>query len=96
MAHSPPPWRPGLPARKSSLRDTLSLSLQAFGSVAILHPCRSRPLRASLRVAPAFRQRFGDLQPDQSIAASLRGSLTISSHQLTNACPSLRLSVAAT
>ncbi|NTX68925.1 hypothetical protein FCH31_05655 [Lelliottia amnigena] len=65
-AQSPPPWRPGLPARKSSLCDTLSLFLQAIGSGAILHPCRSRPLRASLRVAPAFRKRFGDLQPDQN------------------------------
>ncbi|ATG03885.1 hypothetical protein CO697_21015 [Lelliottia amnigena] len=71
MAHSPPPWRPRLPARKSPLRGSLSLFLQAFGSGAILHPCRSRPLRASLRVAPALRKRFGDLQPDKVIAATL-------------------------
>ena len=70
-AQSPPPWQPGLPARKSSLRDALSLFLSAFGSCVILHPCRSRPLGASLRLAPAYRKRFGDFQPDQSIAVSL-------------------------
>ncbi|MGS6212335.1 hypothetical protein ACVGXO_20880 [Enterobacter hormaechei] len=35
-----------------------------------LHPCRPRPLGASLRLAPALRKRFGDLQPDQGIAES--------------------------
>ncbi|MGS6448159.1 hypothetical protein [Enterobacter intestinihominis] len=35
-----------------------------------LHPCRPRPLAASLRLAPALRKRFGDLQPDQGIAES--------------------------
>ncbi|AXF65636.1 hypothetical protein DVA44_16745 [Leclercia sp. W17] len=34
----------------------------------ILHPCRSRPLGASLRLAPAYGQRFGDFQPDQGAA----------------------------
>jgi hypothetical protein len=36
----------------------------AFGSGEILHPCRSRPLRASLRVAPATVKRLGDFLPD--------------------------------
>ncbi|KAE8276039.1 hypothetical protein DOU50_04610, partial [Enterobacter sp. C6] len=31
---------------------------------------RPRPLGASLRLAPALRKRFGDLQPDQGMAAS--------------------------
>jgi len=43
----------------------LSLFLQAFGSGTSLHPCRLCPLGASLRLAPAFRKRFGDFQPDQ-------------------------------
>jgi len=47
----------------------LSLFLQAIGSGMSLHPCRPRPLCASLRLAPALRKRFGDLQPDQVIAA---------------------------
>jgi len=37
----------------------------------ILHPCRSRPLGASLRLAPACGQRFGDFQPDQGAAVTL-------------------------
>ena len=69
-AQSPPPWRPGLPAVKSPLRGTLSLFLQAIGSGVSLHPCRPCPLGASLRLAPALRKRFGDLQPDQGIAVS--------------------------
>ncbi|QBF88570.1 hypothetical protein EXN74_19625 [Leclercia adecarboxylata] len=68
MAQSPPPWRPGLPARKSPLRGALSLFLQAFGSGTSLHPCRLCPLGASLRLAPALRKRFVDFQPDQAIA----------------------------
>ncbi|PNL53376.1 hypothetical protein CP955_17245 [Enterobacter sp. HN503E2II] len=35
-----------------------------------LHPCRPRPLGASLRLAPALRKRFSDLQPDQGVAVS--------------------------
>ncbi|QFH63478.1 hypothetical protein FR773_01505 [Leclercia adecarboxylata] len=46
----------------------LSLFLQAFGSGTSLHPCRLCPLGASLRLAPAFRKRFGDFQPDQGAA----------------------------
>ncbi len=49
---------------------TLSLFLQAFGSGTSLHPCRLCPLGASLRLAPAFRKRFGDFQPDQGVAVS--------------------------
>ncbi|AYL06504.1 hypothetical protein D9T11_17705 [Enterobacter kobei] len=33
----------------------LSLFLQAIGSGMSLHPCRPRPLGASLRLAPALR-----------------------------------------
>jgi len=40
-----------------------------------LHPCRPRPLGASLRLAPALRKRFGDLQPAQGIALSLKSFL---------------------
>jgi len=65
VAQSPPPWLPGLPARKSPLRGALSLFPPAIGSGAILHPCRSHPLGASMRLAPACGQRFGDFQPDQ-------------------------------
>ncbi|MDR9948815.1 hypothetical protein MX989_22450 [Enterobacter sichuanensis] len=56
------------PGGKSPLRGTLSLFLQAIGSGMSLHPCRPRPLGASLRLAPALRKRLGDLQPDQGIA----------------------------
>ncbi|MDU0976230.1 MAG: hypothetical protein E7I10_08135, partial [Enterobacter asburiae] len=58
------------PGGKSPLRGALSLFLQAIGSGMSLHPCRPRPLGASLRLAPALRKRFGDLQPDQGIAVS--------------------------
>ncbi|WP_432459985.1 hypothetical protein ACJX5S_08595 [Enterobacter hormaechei] len=58
------------PGGKSSLRDTLGLFLPAIGSGMSLHPCRPRPLGASLRLAPAFRKRLSDLQPDQGIAES--------------------------
>ncbi|HGD3424420.1 TPA: hypothetical protein ACI4DF_003094, partial [Enterobacter hormaechei] len=60
------------PGGKSPLRGALSLFLQAIGSGMSLHPCRPRPLGASLRLAPALRKRFGDLQPDQDVAASHR------------------------
>ncbi|QCZ28137.1 hypothetical protein FFB58_18580 [Enterobacter sp. MF024] len=65
MAQSPPPWLPGLPARKSPLRDSLSLFPPAIGSGTSLHPCRLCPLGASMRLAPACGKRFGDFQPDQ-------------------------------
>ncbi|HGN8755316.1 TPA: hypothetical protein ACK1ZA_002295, partial [Enterobacter asburiae] len=58
------------PGGKSPLRGSLSLFLQAIGSGMSLHPCRPRPLGASMRLAPALRKRFGDLQPDQDIAVS--------------------------
>ncbi len=58
------PGNPGSRQRKSPLRGALSLFLTAFGSGAILHPCRSPPLGASLRLDPASRKRFGDFQPD--------------------------------
>ncbi len=59
-----PPGYPGSRQRKSPLRGALSLFLQAFGSGTSLHPCRLCPLGASLRLAPACGQRFGDFQPD--------------------------------
>ncbi|WP_233161232.1 hypothetical protein, partial [Enterobacter hormaechei] len=55
---------------KSPLRGTLSFFLQAIGTGMSLHPCMPRPPGASLRLAPALRKRFGDLQPDQGIAES--------------------------
>jgi hypothetical protein len=58
------PGNPGSRQRKSPLRGALSLFLAAIGSGAILHPCRSHPLGASLRLDPASRKRFGDFQPD--------------------------------
>ncbi|MGS6185980.1 hypothetical protein, partial [Enterobacter asburiae] len=58
------------PGGKSPLRGALSLFLQAIGSGMSLHPCRPRPLGASLPLAPALRKRFGDLQPDQGVAVS--------------------------
>ncbi|WP_088201889.1 hypothetical protein, partial [Enterobacter soli] len=59
-----------LPARKSPLRDALSLFLPAFGSGAMQRPCKSRPLGASMRLAPACRKHFGDFQPDHGAAVS--------------------------
>ncbi|GAB7443724.1 hypothetical protein OUHCRE11_28970 [Enterobacter asburiae] len=70
VAQSPPPLATRAPGGKSPLRGALSLFLQAIGSGMSLHPCRPRPLGASLRLAPAFRKRFGDLQPDQGVAVS--------------------------
>ena len=55
---------PGSRQRKSPLRDALGLFPSAIGSGVILHPCRSRPLGASLRLAPACGQRLSDFQPD--------------------------------
>ncbi|PHH03186.1 Uncharacterised protein [Leclercia adecarboxylata] len=66
-----PPGYPGSRPGKSPLRGTLSLFLQAFGSGTSLHPCRLCPLGASLRLAPAFRKRFGDFQPAREVAVSL-------------------------
>ena len=65
-----PLHNPGSRQRKSPLRGALSLFLQAFGSGTSLHPCRLCPLGASLRLAPAFRKRFGHFQPDQGAAVS--------------------------
>jgi len=66
-----PPGYPGSRQRKSPLRGTLSLFLQAFGLGTSLHPCTLCPLGASLRIAPAFRKRFVDFQPDQGVAVNL-------------------------
>jgi len=65
-----PPGDPGSRQRKSPLRGALSLFPPAFGSGVILHPCRSRPLGASMRLAPACGKRFGDFQPDSGVAVS--------------------------
>ncbi|WP_421533063.1 hypothetical protein [Lelliottia amnigena] len=52
------------PGKKIAASRYLRLIPFGFGSGAILHPCRSRPLGASMRLAPAFGQRLSDLQPD--------------------------------
>ena len=52
--------------RKSPLRGPFGLFPPAIGSGVILHPCRSRPLGASMRLAPACGQRLSDFQPDQA------------------------------
>jgi len=49
----------------------------AIGSGVILDPCRSRPLGASLRLAPAYGQRLSDFQPDSGVAVSLIFSSTV-------------------
>ncbi|MBE0231110.1 hypothetical protein FOT87_07850 [Enterobacter hormaechei] len=56
------------PGGKSPLRGTLSFFLQAIGSGMSLHPCKPRPLGASLRLPPAYRKRLGDLQPAPATA----------------------------
>ncbi len=63
-----PPGYPGSRQRKSPLRGALGLFPPAIGSGVILHPCRSRPLGASMRLAPACGQRLSDFQPDQGVA----------------------------
>ncbi|WP_205249104.1 hypothetical protein, partial [Escherichia coli] len=55
------PCTPRLWRTKSPLRGSLSLSLAATGSGARERPCKMRPRRASMRVAPASREpRSGD------------------------------------
>ncbi|RFS76922.1 hypothetical protein D0U00_20315 [Leclercia adecarboxylata] len=93
MAQSPPPWRPGLPAKKIAASRNIrpipgahpygasagavqncsrqfcpQLIPSGFRVGHSLHPCRLCPLGASLRLAPAFRKRFGNFQPDQGAA----------------------------
>ena len=63
-----PPGNPGSRPGKSPLRGPFGLFPSAFGSGAILHPCRSPPLGASLRLAPACGQRLSDFQPDMGVA----------------------------
>jgi len=65
------PGNPGYRQRKSPLRGPFVLFLPAIGSGTSLHPCRLCPLGASLRLAPAYRKRLSDFQPDQGAAVSL-------------------------
>ncbi|MDR2263593.1 MAG: hypothetical protein LBE93_09085, partial [Enterobacter asburiae] len=53
-----------LPAKKIVATRYPQLIPFGFGSGAMQRPCKSRPLGASLRLAPAYRKRFGDFQPD--------------------------------
>ncbi|MGS6175445.1 hypothetical protein ACVGWK_00940, partial [Enterobacter sichuanensis] len=55
------------PGGKSPLPGTLSLFLHAIGSGMSLHPCRPRPLGASLALPPALLKALVDLQPDKVI-----------------------------
>ncbi|MGS6571611.1 hypothetical protein [Enterobacter intestinihominis] len=70
VAQSPPPWRPGLPAVNRRFAVTSAYSFRLIGYGRRYRPCKARPLGASLRLAPAFRKRLSDLQPDQVIAES--------------------------
>ncbi|OOO94076.1 hypothetical protein AJR19_004625 [Shigella dysenteriae] len=65
------PCTPRLWRTKSPLRDSLSLSLAATGSGARERPCKMRPRRASMRVAPASRERFGDFDATNTRAVFL-------------------------
>ncbi|QCZ28669.1 hypothetical protein FHN83_19385 [Leclercia adecarboxylata] len=67
--------------------------LQAFGSGTSLHPCRLCPLGASMRLAPAFRKRFGDFQPDLVIAVSINSPLiplSLQINKITNPATSVK------
>ncbi|GEM_PF-5718118 len=66
-----PPGYPGSRQRKSPRCGAFGLFPPAFGSGAILHPCRSPPLGASMRLAPACGQRLSDFQPDTGVAVCL-------------------------
>ncbi|MBD9989116.1 hypothetical protein FOT49_04420 [Citrobacter freundii] len=63
------------------LRNTLRLFLQATGSGARQHPCKTRPEPASLRVLPALRKHVGNFQPDQSTPDLLCFYLKIAEQQ---------------
>ncbi|OYI70563.1 hypothetical protein CI684_10090 [Shigella sonnei] len=64
MAQSPPPWQPGLPAVNRRWRGSLILFLSAIGYGREVTSCKTRPQPTSMWAAPAYRKRFGDLQPD--------------------------------
>ena len=70
VAQSPPPWRPGLPAVNRRFAVPSAYSFRLVGDGRRQRPCKARPLGASLRLAPAFRKRLSDLQPDQVVAVS--------------------------
>ncbi|MGK3190335.1 hypothetical protein ACCW92_22480, partial [Enterobacter soli] len=60
--------------RKSPLRGGPQRIPSGFsGMGAMKRPCKSCPLGASLRVAPAYRKRFGDFQPDSRTLHHLSG-----------------------
>ena len=70
VAHRRYPGDPGSRQENRRFAVTLSLFLPAFGSGAMKRPCKSRPLGASMRLAPAYRKRFGDFRPDHGAAVS--------------------------
>ncbi|MBT1535581.1 hypothetical protein KKQ43_22740, partial [Enterobacter cloacae] len=56
------------PGGKSPLRGAFGLFLPAYRGRADVTSPISRPLGASMRLAPACRKRLSDLQPDQGVA----------------------------
>ncbi|AWV77530.1 hypothetical protein DN066_19860 [Enterobacter hormaechei subsp. xiangfangensis] len=70
VAQSPPPWRPGLPAENRRFAVPSAYSFRLIGYGRRKRPCKARPLGASLRLAPTYRKRLSDLQPDRGIAES--------------------------
>ena len=74
--YSPHPW--GSPLRGQRKRCSKLLppilssaySFRLTGTGAVKHPCKSRPRRTSMCVAPGVRKRLSDLQPDQGIAVT--------------------------
>ncbi|GHL22202.1 hypothetical protein ECZU24_50430 [Escherichia coli] len=64
------PCTPAL-ANKIAAARFLSLSLAATGSGARERPCKMRPRRASMRVAPASGERFGDFDATNTRAVFL-------------------------
>jgi hypothetical protein len=70
VAQSPPPWRPGLPAVNRRFAVPSAYSFRLIGYGRRQRPCKARPLGASMRLAPAYRKRLSDLQPDQGVAVS--------------------------
>ncbi|HBY9734652.1 TPA: hypothetical protein MJA81_08420 [Klebsiella pneumoniae] len=56
------PCTPGLGPAKSPLRGPFDLSLQAAGSGRGSVPAKHGPQPASMRAAPAFRERLSDVE----------------------------------
>ncbi|MGU0056423.1 hypothetical protein ACVXG7_14895 [Enterobacter hormaechei] len=69
VAQSPPPWRPGLPAENRRFAVPSADPFRLIGDGRRNIPVKPA-LGASLRLAPAYRKRLSDLQPDRGIAES--------------------------